>query len=98
MRRLFATDLRSLAAFRIAVALLLLIDLLDRARDLTVHYTDFGVFPRAAFSALGGYFDLSFHALGGSTAFEAILFTLAGGFALLLLAGVGRYGDTDRCL
>lgn len=87
MRRLFATDLRSLAAFRIAVALLLLVDLIDRARDLTVHYTDFGVFPRAAFSALSGYSDFSFHALGGSTAFEAILFTLAGGFALLLLAG-----------
>ena len=44
----FGADLRSLAAFRIALALLVLADLLNRARDLTADYTDFGVTPRVA--------------------------------------------------
>src|SRR5215210_7563587 len=41
-------DLRSLAAFRVALALLVLADLFNRARDLTAHYTDAGVMPRVS--------------------------------------------------
>ncbi|MGA1192190.1 MAG: HTTM domain-containing protein, partial [Bdellovibrionota bacterium] len=39
-------DTRSLALFRIALGLLLLIDLINRAKFLRAHYTDFGVLPR----------------------------------------------------
>jgi len=44
-RRVFGLDLRSLAAFRISVATVLLYDLVDRSRDLSAHYTEFGVLP-----------------------------------------------------
>src|SRR5690349_14025480 len=40
------SDLRSLALLRIGIGLLVIADLIDRARDLTVHYTDFGLLPR----------------------------------------------------
>ena len=43
---IFGADLRSLATFRIVLALLVLSDLAIRATDLTAHYTDAGVMPR----------------------------------------------------
>jgi hypothetical protein len=43
---LFGIDLRSLAAFRIGLGILLLWDLYGRARTLRMHYTGEGVFPR----------------------------------------------------
>jgi len=43
---LFGIDLRSLAAFRIGLGLLLLVDLWGRARTLRVDYTGEGVYPR----------------------------------------------------
>ena len=46
-RDVFSLDLRSLAAFRVALALVLLYDLADRSRDLAAHYTEQGVFPVA---------------------------------------------------
>lgn len=42
-----AMDVRSLAAFRIGIAAVLLVDLARRARDLGVHYTDAGMVSRA---------------------------------------------------
>lgn len=39
---LFGLDVRSLAAYRIAVGLVVIGDLLDRAHDLKAHYTDQG--------------------------------------------------------
>jgi hypothetical protein len=43
---LFGADLRSLAVFRIALALLALADLTIRATDLYQHYTDAGNLSR----------------------------------------------------
>ena len=43
----FAIDTRSLAVFRVALALTILADLALRARDLGAFYTDDGVLPRA---------------------------------------------------
>ncbi len=45
VRQLLGIDTRSLAVLRIALAALVLIDLLQRAVDLQAHYTDFGVLP-----------------------------------------------------
>jgi hypothetical protein len=45
LTRLFAIDLRSLAVFRIGIALVLLFDTIDRIRDLGAFYTDAGVLP-----------------------------------------------------
>jgi hypothetical protein len=86
---MFRVDLRSLAAFRIAVSLILLWDLVVRARDLEAHYTDAGVLPRTVlfdnFLALRPYFSV--HILMGTALFEAILFCLAGLCAVALLLG-----------
>lgn len=45
MKKHFSFDLRALGVFRIAVALMVLFDLIDRARNFTVHYTDAGIMP-----------------------------------------------------
>jgi hypothetical protein len=89
--RLFAIDLRALAALRIAFAGLLALDLALRARDLVAHYTDRGVLPRDVLAAdpLGRWLGLvSFHLQGGSAAFEAALFALAFAAAGSMLVGL----------
>ncbi len=82
--KLFGADLRSVSLFRIALASLILIDLVLRSRHLTAHYTDAGVLPRDALSGVA----LSFHALGGSYVTELLLFCTTGVFAAFLLVGV----------
>lgn len=86
VRRRIAIDLRALAAFRIALGLLLLANLLTRARFLEVFYTDSGAFPRSTL--------LSTHP-GANQVFTylpdpwgpILLFPVAGVFALALLVG-----------
>jgi hypothetical protein len=88
LRDAFAADPRSLAAARIAIGSLLLADLVIRARDLRAHYTDGGVLPLGPLREqwLGGW-RWSLHGAGGSAAFEAALFALAGAAAVALLLG-----------
>lgn len=85
---IFGLDLRSLALFRIGLALVLIADLINRATDLKAHYTDWGVLPR---SVLTGQFletwHISFHLMNGAWQVQAFLFILHGIFALLLLIG-----------
>src|SRR5690349_12104298 len=86
--RLFGVDLRSLAAFRIAAGIAVLVDLLLRARFLTAFYTDRGVLPR--FARILAFEDTdpagyrhawSLHMLSGELWAQAIMFLLAGVFA-----------------
>jgi predicted DCC family thiol-disulfide oxidoreductase YuxK len=86
-REIFGVDLRTLAAFRILLGGFLLLDLCLRSRDLSAHYTDFGIFPRAvAVEGLAtGAFSL--HLMNGSAFFQAALFVLAGVFAALMIIG-----------
>lgn len=86
-RHIFAIDLRTLALFRVALGVVIIADLLSRARDLTAHYSDAGIFPRAA--ALGEFHweAASLHLLSGSSLVQALLFSLAGLLALALIAG-----------
>jgi hypothetical protein len=88
VRLLLGIDLRSLALFRIASGLLLLVDLAARAPLLEANYTDFGAHPRAAallYQQAGGLPSL--HWLAGSVRVEAVLFAVAAAAALLLLVG-----------
>jgi hypothetical protein len=88
--RLFAIDRRSLGLLRILLAVLVLCDLLGRSGDLAAHYTDSGIFPRAALLARdpGNWAPyLSVHMLTGSTLGEAILFLLAAVWGIALLVG-----------
>ncbi|HEX5446248.1 MAG TPA: HTTM domain-containing protein [Pirellulales bacterium] len=94
IRKALSIDMRSLAALRIALGLMLLIDLTARAGNLTAHYTDAGVFPRAlrieldaAEAASGENYHWSLHMLSGERWAQAAMFALAGGGALAMLAG-----------
>ena len=86
---MFQVDLRALAAFRIGIGLVLIWDLIVRSFDLSAHYTDDGVLPRTAlidtYLSLRPY--LSLHILNGTLLFEAVLFVVAGLFALSLIVG-----------
>ena len=88
LRAAYSLDLRSLALFRIALAAVILGDLIARARDLTAFYTDWGVLPRAAlldrFSPAQRF---SIHLISGAPAFQVLLFLIAGVFAIMLLVG-----------
>ncbi|ADD04483.1 uncharacterized protein Nmag_0899 [Natrialba magadii ATCC 43099] len=82
-------DLRALAAFRIGLGLVLLIDLLTlRLPGLRTFYTDQGVFPRETLAETYPLFEVvSIHALSGAAWFQALLLALAGLFAASLLVG-----------
>jgi len=96
---MFCIDLRSLAACRIAIGLILIYDLVLRSCDLKAHYTDAGVLPRSdlyhLYLSQRPYFSI--HTLNGSAAFEALLFWIAGICALALIAGYRTRIATVGC-
>src|SRR5690348_8190020 len=94
---IFGIDLRTLALFRICLALIILLDLAMRARDLTAHYSDYGVLPRAALLGDIGYRFPSLHLISGSPKFEALLFIFSGLLALALLVGYRTRIATILC-
>ncbi|MBT3401096.1 MAG: HTTM domain-containing protein [Rhodospirillaceae bacterium] len=87
LREIFAIDLRTLALFRIGLAVMIVADLILRARDLRAHYTDFGIMPRAVIDGFMHPASFSLHLMSGAAWFQALLFLLAGLLALLLMAG-----------
>lgn len=88
-------DLRSLAVFRIALALILLIDLWTRAKNMEAHYTDAGVLPRKALEGISVFHHripmrgllLSFHRLSGTLRTQKVLFGVHALFVLALFSG-----------
>lgn len=100
----FAIDVRSLAVFRMALALMVLVDLAERLPDLTAHYTDAGVLPRAARVAMesngsstAGRWAWSLHMASGTTAGQAMLFFAAACCAVSMLAGYRTRLATIAC-
>ena len=88
VRRRFEVDTRSLAALRIALGIILLVDLCLRAGRLELFYTDAGVYPMAAHeAAYAGYAGTSLHAFSGELWFQQFLFVVAGAFAVAFLVG-----------
>ncbi len=88
LRQNYKVDLRALALMRICIGIVILSDLIIRACDLTVHYTQDGVLPVSLLLE----FDpkplrWSFHYLNDSFAYQAFLFCLQGFITLLLIAG-----------
>lgn len=83
-----AVDPRGLAAFRIALGVVLLLDLALRAGDLQTFYTDGGVLPRSllfdVYPTLG---PLSIHALSGSLWWQVLLFVMTALAAAALVVG-----------
>lgn len=85
---LFGVDLRSLAVFRIGIALVVLFDLASRALDLHAQYTDVGVLPRSALlNDFGHQFYISLHLASGEAIIQGLLFLFAAFVALALLVG-----------
>jgi hypothetical protein len=85
---LFAIDARSLAAFRIGLGFLLLVDLWGRAKTLRLHYTGEGVFPRELALALRpgpGIFRVFL--VSDSLAVQTALFVVFALVAALLVLG-----------
>lgn len=85
---LFGIDTRSLALFRIGLALILFADLVIRMQDIGAHYSDEGLLPRA--DLIAQYLDswhLSLHLINGTWEFQLILFILQLVFAFSLLLG-----------
>ena len=87
LRRRLGIDPRALAAFRIALGAVLLVDLALRARNLTAFYTDAGVLPRPLLAESYPLARHSLHALSGEAWAVALLFLLAGAAALALALG-----------
>lgn len=87
VRRVFSLDLRSIALFRILLALLLLSDLALRSFDLSAFYTDAGVLPRHQWLNITHRWHWSIHAASGELWWQVLLFMLAAAFAGALLLG-----------
>ncbi|MBF2020698.1 MAG: HTTM domain-containing protein [Hydrococcus sp. C42_A2020_068] len=81
-------DLRSLALFRIGLALVVLTDLIIRFGDLTAHYSDVGVLPRTALDRiLPSPWHWSFLSISGQPFIQGLIFLLAIFFVLGMLVG-----------
>ena len=85
--KVFDADLRSLAAFRIAMACIVMIDLVGKGRNLTALYTDEGVLPRRVLLAELRPWSISLNLISGTFLVEALLFGMAFVAALCLLVG-----------
>jgi hypothetical protein len=85
---LFGADLRSLAVFRIVLALLALADVTIRATDLYQHYTDAGVLSRTVLvEEILSSWAFSLNLINGGSFFQALLFGVAALAALGMLVG-----------
>src|SRR5215210_6313213 len=85
---LFGADLRSLAVFRIVLALLALADVTIRATDLYQHYTDAGVLSRTVLvEEILSSWAFSLNLINGGTFFQALLFGVGALAALGMLVG-----------
>ncbi len=86
---LFGLDMRSLAAFRVGLAVLVLCDLWFRLPGLTAFYTDQGLLTRAeqVEADLGDPWHFSLHMASGAAWLQILLFASAFVCAIMLLAG-----------
>lgn len=88
LRARFEVDTRALAAMRIALGAIVLFDLLHRAQYLELFYTDAGLYPRSVRAAASSSLpEQSLHMLSGALWFQALLFVVAGAFALAFVVG-----------
>jgi predicted DCC family thiol-disulfide oxidoreductase YuxK len=72
---------------RVTVASIIIYDLIERWMDLEAHYSDLGILPREALWKHFSGWNLSFHSMSGYWQVQAVLFSLALIFAIMLLVG-----------
>lgn len=85
----FGVDLRSLAALRIMLGLLVVADLILRATDFRAHYTDAGILPRSQLIEEGLIGDTKFSLLlaNGDLVILALFFCVTAIAAICMILG-----------
>lgn len=88
LSEIFGFDLRSLALFRIGLALVIIADLIIRSADLKAHYSDYGIIPRNFLvdNLLNPWY-WSIHLISGEPFIQGLIFILAGLVAIAMLIG-----------
>jgi len=86
LKPVFSIDLRSLALFRVSLALLLFAEICDRALGFTAYYTDRGVLPSAVMNELMTHHP-SLLLLSDSEIYAACFFVIAGLSSIMMLVG-----------
>lgn len=84
---IFSLDLRSLALFRLCLALVTLSDLITRSQNIFEHYTAQGVLPLSALKQISNPFYWSLFSLSEQTWVQILLFILSILTALFFLIG-----------
>lgn len=87
LRRSLSIDLRSLALFRAGLGILILADLVLRARDLDAFMTDAGVLPLRHWASLVHPLQVSLHAASGAWWWQVFLWIAAAVAAVALIVG-----------
>ncbi|MDX2112426.1 MAG: DCC1-like thiol-disulfide oxidoreductase family protein [Alphaproteobacteria bacterium] len=95
LKQLFSVDLRSLALFRVMLALSILLNLAILLPDLSVFLSDSGLYPRR--TAMGSSYGWSLYFIHGSSWFALLLMLLNSLAALLLLVGYRTRWMTTLC-
>ena len=97
LRRIFSLDLRSLAACRIATGLVILVDVLVRAKEFRLFYTSSGILPRLALFEINPPTFPVAHLLSDMTLFQVLLFALHALAAIALMVGYRTRLATVLC-
>ncbi len=87
LEELFGLDLRSLALFRVGLALVIIVDLIIRAGDLRSLYSDAGVMPRTLLKEIANPFYWSINSISGEPFVQGLIFLIIGLIAIALLVG-----------
>lgn len=85
--RMFGVDLRSLAAFRIVLGVVVLMDLVGRWSNVPHHYGDGGVLPRERLLDTLGVWRWSLMIVNGSDAFVRLFFIVTALVAIAVIVG-----------
>lgn len=84
----FGIDLRSLAVFRVGLGVLLFLDCIMRLQDLSAHYSDDGLLPRAPYiEKFSSVMHTSIFMANGQAFWPALLFVITALVSLLLVVG-----------
>lgn len=87
LAELLGLDLRSLALFRMGMAIVVIADLLIRFADIREFYSDSGVLPRSAYSEFKDPFYWSINLLSGASWMQVVFFLAAIASAIAMFVG-----------
>lgn len=75
LRQMGGMDIRSLAFFRIGMALATIGDLCERSLDIRDHYSDEGIFPRhVLYESYTNNYTVHIHGMSGHPNFQVLVF------------------------